>query len=369
MANWANAIGAKPQALPDPPGPYTVEIGQIGQDRWNAILQNFDDANLLQTSSYSSVRWGRNSLSHLVLRHHGEIVSAVQVVIKTVPLLGAGIAYIKSGPLWQPRGTGKDLEILRQMLRELRRVYVIQRGLLLRIFPADIEGDAAALSALFEEEGFSRDVKVPACQTAVIDLSYSLDELRASLRPTWRRNLVLSERNNLSVVEGTSTELFDAFATLYRESLTRKRGVATVGVDRFIEIQKDLPAALKMRIMLCQFQGEPVSGAVVPCLGKTALNLLSATAEKGLNLRASYFLQWRLLPWLKQQGCRFYDLNYVDPQNYPGITQFKSGLAGRLGFTSEYLGPFESCGRSASRVSVNVGVRLNTAYQKMRRQL
>jgi lipid II:glycine glycyltransferase (peptidoglycan interpeptide bridge formation enzyme) len=239
----------------------------------------------------------------------------------------------------------------------------------LRIFPADIEGDAAALPALFEEEGFHRDVKVPTCQTAVIDLSYSLEELRGSLRPTWRRNLVLAERNNLSIVHGTSTELLDAFATLYRESLTRQRRVAMFGVDRFIEIQRDLPAALKMQIMLCQFQGEPVSGAVVPCLGKTALNLLSATGERGLNLRASYFLQWRLLPWLKQQGCRFYDLTFVDPQNYPGITQFKSGLAGRLGFTSEYLGPFESCGRSASRVLVKVGVRLNTAYKKMKRRL
>ena len=41
---------------------------------------------------------------------------------------------------------------------------VIERGLLLRIFPADIEGGAAALPALFEEEGFQRDVKVPTCQ-------------------------------------------------------------------------------------------------------------------------------------------------------------------------------------------------------------
>ena len=245
---------------------------------------------------------------------------------------------------------------------------VIERGLLLRIFPADIEGGAAALPALFEEEGFQRDVKVPTCQTVVIDLSYSLEELRGSLRPTWRRNLVLSERNNLSIRHGTSTELFDIFATLYRERLTRKRRVATVSINRFLEIQRDLPAALKMQVMLCEFRGEPVAGAAVPCFGKTALNLLSATGEKGLNLRASYFLQWRLLQWLKEQGCRFYDLDFIDPQNYPGITQFKSGLAGRPGFTPEYLGPFESCGRSVSRVSVNVGIRLNIAYQKMKRQ-
>jgi lipid II:glycine glycyltransferase (peptidoglycan interpeptide bridge formation enzyme) len=307
-------------------------------------------------------------LSHIVLPKNRELVAAAQIVIKTIPFLGAGIAYVKSGPLWQLRGEKRELEILRQILRELRRVYVTGRGLLLRVFPADTEDGSGALPGLFEEEGFKRDLKLPTRQTAVINLSYSLEELRRSLRPTWRRNLVLAERNDLSTTHGTTAGMFDIFAKLYREMLIRKRRVAAVSIDRFIEIQENLPAALKMRIMLCEFQGEPVAGAAVPCFGNTALNLLGAAGEKGLKLRASYFLQWRLLQWLKEQSCRWYDLDLIDQRNYPGITQFKLGFAGGLGCTPEYLGPFESCGRPTSRLSVTLGSHLNIAYKSLKRR-
>ena len=353
MANWAEDILLTPHPVLCSDDLYTVEIDRIDQSRWNDVLLRFDDANLIQTWSYGSRRWGRKNLSHVVIRKNGEILSAAQVVTKTIPFLGAGIAYVKSGPLWQLRGERRDPEILRQILRELRRIYVERRGLLLRIFPADTEDGTGALPALYEEEGFTRNLKRSPSRTAIIDLSYPLQELRRSLRPTWRRNLVLAERNDLRIVRGTASKLFDVFAGLYREMLHRKRRVSSVSIDRFIEIQKDLPEALKLQVMLCEYRGEAVAGLAAACFGNTALNVLSATGEKGLRLRASYFLQWGLLQWLKEQSCRWYDLDLIDQQAYPGMTQFKLGFAGRLGSTPEYLGPFESCARAVSQVSVN----------------
>jgi lipid II:glycine glycyltransferase (peptidoglycan interpeptide bridge formation enzyme) len=366
MENWADAVEGT-QTVASAVDPYTVEVDQIDEDGWNGILPKFDDANLLQTWSYGAVRWGQSNLRHIVLRQNGEVISSAQVVIKTIPLLGTGVAYVKWGPLWQPRGMARDPQILRKTLRELRRVYVKQRGLLLRISPADRDDTSGALRGLFQEEGFERDSSSTR-QTALVDLSYSLDELRGSLRPTWRRNLVLAERRNLSIVSGTGMGLFDVFARLYREMLPRKDWVAAVSISRFTEIQRELPETLKMRIMLCEFQGEPIAGLVVPSFGKTALNLLAATVEKGLKFRASYFLQWHMLRWLKEQGCRWYDLDLIDQRGHPGITQFKSGLAGRLGSTPEYLGQFESCGRPLNRVSVEMGSRLSLVYKRVQRR-
>jgi hypothetical protein len=164
MENWANTIGGTV-----PSGAYSTQTDQIDEGGWNDILQKFDDANLMQTWSYGSVRGGRNNLSHIVLPKNRELVAAAQIVIKTIPFLGAGIAYVKSGPLWQLRGAKKEPEILQQILRELRRVYVTGRGLLLRVFPADTEDGSGALPGLFEEEGFKRDLKLPTRQTAVIN--------------------------------------------------------------------------------------------------------------------------------------------------------------------------------------------------------
>lgn len=339
------------------PDTFTVQTETLTKHQWHEILQRFDDASLMQTWSYGAARWGQHNLSHILLRQNGEVVGAAQAVIKKVPLLAAGLAHIKRGPLWQLRGRQRNPEILRQMLRELRSVYEVRRGLFLRIAPNSIE-DYAAIRAIFDEEGFDRDLSNGAPRTAFIDLSYPLEQLRSSLKPTWRRNLILGERNRLTIKHGASDELFEIFAKLYLEMLDRKAITGIVNIAHFKEMQRTLPDALKIRVMICDYEGEPVAGIAVPYLGNTAQNLLAATGDKGLRLRGSYLLQWRMLEWLKVHGCRWYDLDAVNHDAYPGISQFKMGLAGRLGFEAEYAGQFESCTNSFSHISVKVGDQL-----------
>ncbi len=200
----------------------------------------------------------------------------------------------------------------------------------------------------------------------MVDLSHSLEDLRRSLKPTWRRNLVLAERNDLRIVDGSTNELFDVFAGLYREMLQRKNIVGVVNIRHYQQLQRQLPDALKMRVLICEHQGEPVAGLVVPLLGKTAPNLLAATGNKGLELRASYLLQWRILEWLKRQQYQLYDLDTINHDSYPGISQFKLGLAGRLGWEAEYLGQFQYCDSTLSALCVRIGEFARTTYRALR---
>jgi lipid II:glycine glycyltransferase (peptidoglycan interpeptide bridge formation enzyme) len=340
---------------------YSVDTGPFDQRQWHDIVVHFDDANLMQAWSYGAIRWGQENLSHLVLRKNGEIVAAAQVVTKKVPVLGSGLSHIKRGPMWQPRGKERDPEVLRQMIRALREIYSVQRGMLLRIFPACVH-DLESIRSIFEEEGFDRNLSIGVPKTVFLDLSYSLEELRGSLKSTWRRNLVLAERHNLVIKHGTSDELFGAFTQLYVELLDRKKIGGVVDITHYQEMQKVLPESLKMRVMLCECNGENVAGIVVPYVGTIAQNMLAATGDKGLALRGSYLLQWKMLEWLKDNGCRWYDLDAVNHELYPGISQFKMGFAGKLGWEVEYPGQFESCTSTVSQSSVRVGEWLLKTY-------
>jgi lipid II:glycine glycyltransferase (peptidoglycan interpeptide bridge formation enzyme) len=223
-----------------------------------------------------------------------------------------------------------------------------------------------ATRRLFEEEGFTFDVATEGQQTALIDLSHSLEDLRRSFRPTWRRNVVLAERSDFTIKCGDSDHLFDAVADLYMKGLRRRRLTAVVGVDQLKKIQRNLPHTQKMRVMLCEYQGEPVSGIAVSCLGNTALALLSGTADNGLKLRGSYLLQWRMLEWLKESGYRWYDLDGISRDEHTGDTQFKLGLAGKLGLRAERFGRFETSCAGRSLALVKAGLRLRKAYTGMR---
>jgi hypothetical protein len=63
-------------------------------------------------------------------------------------------------------------------------------------------------------------------------------------------------------------------------------------------------------------------------MGDSAIYLLGATSDNGLDAKGSYLLQWTLIQWLKESGVRGYDLGGIDPQQNPGVYHFKRGLSG-----------------------------------------
>lgn len=334
---------------------YRIETDSVREQEWNYLTAQFEDANLAQTWAYGEARWGSDNLSHLVMMKDEQLVAAAQVVIRKLPFISAGLAYVKGGPLWQVRGRSRDTHSLMQIIRALRSTYEGTSKLLLRVFPPGIDCLNESVREVLEQEGLIRDRTFGAPKSVFLDLSPSLEKLRSNLKATWRRNLVLAERAGFTVRHGTSPELFDTFSRLYREMLRRKNIVGVVRLEYYHRMQTRLPDNFKLMIMICEHRGEPVAGLAVPHLGNTAVNLLAATGDKGLDLRASYLLQWQMIQWLKSRGCRWYDLDALNHDLYPGISQFKLGLAGHLGLEAEYFGQYESCTNPASRLCVKLG--------------
>jgi FemAB family len=63
-------------------------------------------------------------------------------------------------------------------------------------------------------------------------------------------------------------------------------------------------------------------------MGDSAVYLLGATNDDGLNSKGAYLLQWTLIRWLKENGAKWYDLGGIDPEGNPGVYHFKRGLSG-----------------------------------------
>src|SRR5512139_1718822 len=103
---------------------YATEFDNVSRDEWTCLLQQFDDANIYQTWTYGSVRWGEKSLSHQVVKRSGEVIAIAQAAIKKAPLLGLGIAYIPWGPLCRKKGDSIDPENLKYSISFLRDEYV-----------------------------------------------------------------------------------------------------------------------------------------------------------------------------------------------------------------------------------------------------
>jgi hypothetical protein len=346
-------------------GVYTFEKDTVGEQQWNALLEKFEDANLQQTWGYGSIRWGEKNLSRILLYRNREIAAAAQVVIKAVPLLGGGIARVRGGPCWQLWGKDKDPDALRHMLRALREVFVIRRGLLLQIFPAAFEDGSETIRRVFEEEGFEIGPDGDP-NTALIDLSSPLDDVRQNLKRALRRNLKQAERGGLTVSHGTSQELLMTVGRLYIEGLRRRRLAPVMNIEQLKDTQGRLPESQKMRLMVCAYQGRVVAGIAVPFLGNTAQVLISGTGNDGVKFCGSYLLHWRMMEWLKERGCRWYDLGGVNPAVRSGDSYFKLGFAGHKGMLPERLGRFEAFDRKKIQIVARASLHFRKAYTGMR---
>lgn len=334
---------------------WQVEVDRWTSAEWSQMLDLFNDANIYQTWSYGQVHWGGKSLSHLVLKRRGEVVGMAQLRIVRPTRFNFGMAYLRWGPLCERRGKPLDSDVVARMASALDAEYVRKRKLFLRILPNAFVGSPRA--AIFES-AFCRFDSEPSLsgntyRTFLVDLSPSLDGLRKGLDKKWRNQLSRAEKNNLKVTAGSGSDEFRTFCDIYDQMRKRKGFETTVDVEEFARIQEDLAESHKMRVLICEDGGIPVAGLVASAMGDSAIYLLGATSDSGLNSKGSYLLQWTLIGWLKERGIRWYDLGGTDPARNPGVYSFKNGVSGE---DVTQMNPLVACTSVVSSAIVRAGL-------------
>lgn len=309
---------------------WKVEVDGSTPAEWARILDLFCDANIYQTWSYGRVRWGQENLSHIVLKRDGEPLALAQIRIVRPTRLKFGIAYLRWGPLFERSGRPLSGEVASAMAQALEQEYVRKRKLFLRVLPNAFVGSPRGEVIRSTFAGFTAEPPVPenTYRTFLLDLAPELAELRKRLDVKWRNQLTRSEKNNLKIIAGHGKDDYRGFCEIYRQMLQRKGFETTVDVEEFGRIQDDLPERHRMYILIAQNDGVPVAGVVASAMGDSAVYLLGATSDAGLQSKGAYLLHWRLMEWLKAKGVRWYDLGGIDPEQNPGVYHFKKGFSG-----------------------------------------
>jgi lipid II:glycine glycyltransferase (peptidoglycan interpeptide bridge formation enzyme) len=137
-----------------------------------------------------------------------------------------------------------------------------------------------------------------------------------------------------------------------------------VDVAEFERIQGRLPESQKMLVLICMSAGVAVAGLVVATVGKTAIYLLAATGDSGLDARGSYLLQWHAMRHLRESGHHWYDLGGINQEKNPGVFTFKTGMGGT---ETTQLAAVELSRAPLSRIAVALGGVVRSAAARMTR--
>lgn len=328
-------------------GRFRAEVVERPGAEWDSLAAGFSDMCMEQTIAFMGARWSKLHPLGILLREEGvaEPIAMALVLLATLPVLGAGMAYVKFGPLWRKAGAAADPQILYAMLEALKREFSGKRRLLVRIMPPADPGFEEIWSDALARAGFSLHAAAADRERYLVDLTLSEPEQLASLGASWRANLkkVSSE---LEITEPALATGIPVFMTLYRNMVARKRFDDHHGIGDLPQLAAQAGNPLGMRLFLASHQGKPVVGSILIGTGERVFVPFSATSDAALSLRAGYALRWAIINRLRGGGALYLDLGGAEGD--AGLKSYKLGNVGKRGRVADIPGEFDFAPNSLS---------------------
>ena len=313
--------------------------------RFNDFVARYETGDLLQ-----SYEWG-DLKSHsgwkpirVIAEKHGEIVAAASLLKRSIPKVGRCIMYASRGPVLDMQ----NIELLKEFTAFLRETALKHKAILLKIDPpVPIEDTLSEhnIQAVgfvpLQAQGFGGTQ--PKC-VMQLDLDKSLDDLLASFKPKWRYNIRLAEKKGVSVRLDCDKSDLPAFYEILKDTCKRD-GFLVRGYKYFEDMWDILVPAGYMKLALTYYDGKPVAGALAYIFGDKAWYTYGASSNEHRNVMPNHLMQWTLIQWAHENGCKWYDFRGVSPNkgdgsddHLQGLNRFKDGFSPRF---VEYIGEYD----------------------------
>jgi hypothetical protein len=301
----------------------------FSQQEWTTLVNGFQDLSLMQTWEYGEAKayTGPWRVVRLGFWEGDVPVGACQAMVRILPLGRRGLVWINQAPLWRHPGEAGDPALLAALLAELRRYWVEERRMYLRL-ALPLEDDQGGEN-FSPPPGYAWVPGAGGWASARLDLSPGVEELRAGLSRNWRKQLSRAERQGITARVDRSPELFDRFLENYGVFLGRK-GLRTSLTTEFLrELQNLLPEARHLWVSE-GWQGSAYLGSLLLAgYGDTSMFLALALSDAGELAHGGFVIHWQAILAMKDAGFQWLDLGGADPRRTPpGILQFKSGFRG-----------------------------------------
>lgn len=299
-------------------------------DAWTEITGAFLDFNYRQTWACAEVsaRWSGAEAEFVVIERDGMPIAAAAVRVRTLPVVGGGLAYVAGGPLCRPTGGEADPSTA---LAALADHYTGARGLTLRVMGAlGSERENQVLRDALGAPGWAPAPWPRPYQTLAVDTTLDDDALRDSFSKNWRKKLRRGETRGLTSRLGTTDDDLAAVVRLHHELIERKGFNTDVDAAMLREVQRELPDEQKLVAILIEADGEVAGMNLVSPLGDTLMGLIGATTTEGAERGGAYLLEYLAMNLARERGQVRYDMGGYDPTGNEGVANFKMGTRGEI---------------------------------------
>lgn len=308
---------------------------------YEAFVQTCPKGNFAQSSLWAKQKpmWDWKALA--VRGGDGAIKGTLALLIRKTPGLPYTLMYGCRGPVCDLT----DQATLRELLDGARQLAKERKAYVLKLDP-DVPSSDTVFRDFMLGQGFQ--LKEGGKNFEAIQPKYVFrlnvagkteDELMAGFHQKWRYNIRLAVRKGVDV-RICGKEMVPDFARLMLETGVRD-GFVTRQPEYFSQMLDNLGE--HCRLYMAFHENVPIAGTLAIHYGDKVWYLYGASSNEHRNLMPNYLLQWRMIQWAVETGCRIYDFRGVSgdlSEDNPlyGLYKFKKGFGGEF---TEFVGEMD----------------------------
>ncbi len=167
------------------------------------------------------------------------------------------------------------------------------------------------------------------------------DELMLTFKQDYRTRIRKAPKKGVQI-KICGTEALDDFVRIMQETGERD-GFTTRPKEYFEKILNCMGD--DARLYMAYYEGEAIAGSIAIIWGKNVVKYqYGASSNAHRNVYPNYALQWEMMKWGLENGCKTYDFGGIsgdcqNPDNpHYGLWRFKHGFGG---YMKEFIGEFD----------------------------
>lgn len=319
-------------------------INSDEKDKFNAFMESAPKGHILQTWEWGEIKakTGWQPL-RLVIENNGQIVAAVSILKRTIPVMKKNIFYAPRGPVVDI----KNQEIFNFMLSEIKLLAKQHNAIFLKIDP-DVPSDNEEWQTAFKKAGFTSAEKgegfegIQPKYVFRLDISPDEEQLMANLHQKTRYNIRVALKKGVEIIEDCTKEDLPVFYKILQETAERDKFLVR-SYSYFEDFYDYLVHKGYAKLFLAKYEDKIIAGTLAFKLGDKAWYIYGASSNAYRNVMPNYLIQWTMIQWAKKQNCTMYDFRGVPghlTEDNPlyGLYRFKKGFNGEY---TEFIGEYD----------------------------
>ncbi len=309
---------------------------------YEEFVKNHPEGQITQSVRWHWVKPGWKHEVVVSKDESGKIIGGMSLLVRRFPT-GTSLMYAPRGPVCDlyDHNVFEDLMAGAAVLAKEHRAHI------LKLDPDKTELGNEKLLSLMAARGFTRFTGGDGFETIQARYNYRLylngrteDEILMQISQKTRYNIRVAQKRGVKV-RAVGPEYLDEFIRIMRATGERD-GFSTRPKSYFEGMLTALGE--HCRLYMAFYEGKAVAGAVTTNYAGRTCYIYGASDNVHRNVMPNYLVQWEMIKWAVETGCKVYDFQGVsgrvsdENDHLYGLYRFKKGFNGTL---DELCGEFD----------------------------